>query len=645
MPVITLCNGTSKSYKKAVSLKKIIKDLYPITERKNFIAGSIDKKIVDLETLITENSVINLIHQDNENFLKMVRYTCIQLLNYVLKQMWPSIKLAGGQVSGANFFCDFYYSKSLNKYDLNNISKNMSDKISLKYNIFEKKASKKWIFSILKENDENYQIDIMKENFTKSELINICYHQNYFEVCFSSPVPNISFCRNFIIQDISGVYWKNNRKNKMLQRIHGVAWASKNQLLHYMDSLKKFEKRDHRKIAKRLKLYHIQKNSPGMIFWHPNGFVIFQELKKFIRSKLKKYLYTEVKSPIVIDRSLWEKSGHWTFYKKSIFVTKSENQEYCIKPMNCPGHVQIFKQGIKSYKDLPIRISEFGSCHRKEASGSLHGLMRVRGFTQDDAHIFCTKEQVKSELNCCIKILFELYNSFGFKKITVKFSTRPIKRIGKDELWDQAEKDLESVLIENNLPFVYQKGEGAFYGPKIEIILEDSLKRLWQCGTIQLDFYLAKKLNAFYIDTNNIRKTPIIIHRAFLGSIERFIGILIEEYNGRLPVWLSPTHVVIVTISKKNIEFAKKVFKFLKFNNIRTICDITDSSIKLKIRTYITQYIPYLVICGDLEEKNNFLTIRLRSGKQITQKKIDVFVTQIKKIIFNRSHCDLKKGD
>lgn len=645
MPVITLCNGISKTYKRAVSLKKIIKDLFPISQGKQFIAGFIGKKIIDLNTLIINDSMIILINQNDKKFLSMVRYSCMQLLNYVLKQMWPSIQLAGGKISDSGFFCDFYSASSLNRYDLQNISKNMLDKVALKYDIVKKKVSSRWLLSYLKENNENYQLDILKEDLIPSKRINVYFHEKYFEFCSMPVVPNISFCSNFIIKDISGAYWKNNEENKMLQRIHGIAWASKDQLSYYMSARKKLEKRDHRKIAKRLNLYHIQKNSPGMIFWHPNGFIIFQELKKFIRIKLKKYLYNEVKSPIIIDKSLWEKSGHWKFYKNSIFITSSENQDYCIKPMNCPGHVQIFKQGIKSYKDLPVRISEFGSCHRNEASGALHGLMRVRGFTQDDAHIFCTNEQVKFELNDCIKILFELYNTFGFKNITVKFSTRPIKRIGKDTLWDQAEKDLEAVLIENKLPFVYQKGEGAFYGPKIEIVLEDSLKRLWQCGTIQLDFYLACQLKAFYIDENNIRRSPIIIHRAFLGSIERFIGILIEEYNGRLPVWLSPIHAVVISVSRKNIYFVKKISNILKINNIRTIYDTTESSINFKIRTYVTKYIPYLLICGDLEEKNNFLTIRLRSGRQVKVQKIDSFISKIKKIISDRKCYDFNEEE
>ncbi|AEH39671.1 threonyl-tRNA synthetase [Buchnera aphidicola (Cinara tujafilina)] len=645
MPVIMLCNGISKTYKRAVSLKKIIQDLYPVTEHKNFIAGSINKKIIDLNTLIICDSVITLIKEDDKKFLSMIRYTFIQLLNYVLKEMWPSIQLAGGKISDSGFFCDFYCPVSLNKSDLKNISTNMSDKIALKYNIIKKKYVKIGFFLFLKKNNEKYKLDIIKEKLIQSKTINICYHEKYFEEYDISPVPNISFCSHFIIKNISGVYWKNNKKKYNVTAYSWYCVGIKNQLLNYIFSLKKFEQRDHRKIAKRLNLYHIQKNSPGMIFWHQNGFIIFQELKKFIRIKLKKYLYYEVKTPIVIDKSLWKKSGHWKFYKNSIFVTKSENQEYCIKPMNCPGHVQIFKQGIKSYKDLPIRIAEFGSCHRNEASGSLHGLMRVRGFTQDDAHIFCTNEQVKTELNFCIKILFELYNTFGFKKITVKFSTRPIQRIGHDKLWDQAEKDLESVLIENKLPFIYQKGEGAFYGPKIEIVLEDSLKRLWQCGTIQLDFYLAKQLKAFYIDKNNIRNFPIIIHRAFLGSIERFIGILIEEYNGRLPVWLSPVHAVVMSISQKNINFVKKVTKSLIKNSIRVISEISENSINFKIRTYVMQYIPYLLICGDIEEKNNCLTIRLRSGRLIKMQKIDDFIKKIKEIIFNRSCYDFDRED
>lgn len=640
MSVVISCNGVSKIYKRAVSIKKIIRDLYPIEQQSSFVACLINRKIVVLDTVIHNDASIIMIDENNKKFLNMIRFTCIQLLNKILKKIWPNLQLAGGKITDSGFYCDFYYSQKLTKKDLKNISDEMHEKISLKYNIFEKKICKDKFIAILKKQNEIYQIDIIQEKLINLNMVKTYSHENYIEFCNHSQLPNIVFCSNFYLQEISGAYWKNNKKNKMLQRIHGIAWSSNRKLLQYINFLKESEKRDHRKIAKKLNLYHIHKNSPGMIFWHHNGLIIFNQLKKFIRNTLIKYNYEEVKSPILIDKSLWKKSGHWKFYRSSIFTTNTDNGQYCIKPMNCPGHVQIFKQGIKSYKDLPVRISEFGSCHRDEPSGALHGLLRVRGFTQDDAHIFCTKDQVKSELNNCIKILFELYKTFGFKKITVKFSTRPIKRIGDDNLWDQAEKDLKSVLIENNLSFCYQKGEGAFYGPKIEIALEDNLKRIWQCGTIQLDFYLAHKLNAFYIDKNNVRIKPIIIHRAFLGSIERFIGILIEEYNGHFPIWLSPIQVVVLSISENNIDFVKKVTGLLKKNDIRTIFDISKNSINFKIRTYIMKYIPYILICGDRESKNNFLTIRLRSGKQLYKQNINKFVIKIRQQIIDRSKKD-----
>ncbi|VFP85692.1 Threonine--tRNA ligase [Buchnera aphidicola (Cinara pseudotaxifoliae)] len=639
MPIIISCNGVDKSYTEVVTVKKILKDIYP-THTSSFVAGLVDNKLVALNTIISKNSTIVMIDDSNQKFLSQVKRSCIQLLHRVLKEIWSDVKIANSCITDVGFFCDIDMSYILKKQDLQKISKKMLKKISTEYKIFVKNISISDFLDFLNKNNETYQIDIFREKCKKKNAVDVCYHEDYCEFHDHSQVSNIKFCRYFILQDVSGAYWDNNKNNKMLQRIHAIVCTSKYQLLRFLSVLEELKKRDHRKIAKLLDLYHIQKDSPGMIFWHKNGYIIFRQLEQFIRDHLVRHNYEEVKSPIIIDKSLWEKSGHWEYYNASIFVTKSENREFCIKPMNCPAHVQIFKNKLQSYKDLPIRISEFGSCHRQESSGSLHGLMRVRGFTQDDAHIFCTQKQIKKELNNCIHLLLDLYNTFGFKKVIIKVSTRPVKRIGSEKTWNQAEEDLEYVLKKNNLPFQYQVGEGAFYGPKIEIALEDTLQRIWQCGTIQLDFYLAQKLNAFYINKNNIKKKPIIIHRALLGSIERFIGILLEEFSGKLPIWLCPVQVIVISVSTSHTLYVQKMVQKLLLHDIRVIFDTTNTSIGLKIRSSIIQNIPYILICGDKEIQNKYITIRNRFSNKQCKSTIDSFIKNIKNNIKNRSIQD-----
>uniref|UniRef100_A0A451DF10 Threonine--tRNA ligase n=1 Tax=Buchnera aphidicola (Cinara pseudotsugae) TaxID=2518978 RepID=A0A451DF10_9GAMM len=639
MPIVISCNGVDKSYTKTVTVKKILEDFYP-THTSSFVAGLVNNKLVTLNTIISKNSTIIMIDDNNQKFLSQVKRSCIQLLHRVLKDIWLDVKIANSCITEFGFHCDIDMSYVLRKKDLHEISKRMLEKISTAYKIFVKRVDTLDFLDFLQNNNETYQIDIIRKKHSSKSTINVCYHEDYCEFYDHSQVSNIKFCKNFLLQDVSGAYWNSNKNNKMLQRIHVVICTSKHQLLKFLSVSKEIKKRDHRKIAKLLDLYHIQKESPGMIFWHKNGYVIFRQLEQLIRDYLIRHHYEEVKSPIIIDKSLWEKSGHWKYYNTSIFVTKSENREYCIKPMNCPAHVQIFKNKLQSYKDLPIRISEFGSCHRQESSGSLHGLMRVRGFTQDDAHIFCTQEQIKKELNDCIYLLLNLYNTFGFKKIFVNFSTRPIKRIGSEQIWNQAEKDLEYVLKKNNLSFQYQSGEGAFYGPKIEISLEDNLQRRWQCGTIQLDFYLAQQLNAHYIDKNNVKKNPIIIHRALLGSIERFIGILLEEFRGKLPIWLCPIQVNVIGVSTLHFSYVQKIVQKLLLHNIRVIFDITNTSIGFKIRSSIVQNIPYILICGDKEIQNKYITVRNRFSNKQYKSTINIFIKNITNNIKNRSIQD-----
>ncbi|HXK00526.1 MAG TPA: threonine--tRNA ligase, partial [Buchnera sp. (in: enterobacteria)] len=511
------------------------------------------------------------------------------------------------------------------------------DLVKNNFNIMKKLVTWKYARDLFLSRNETYKVYILDNVLQNEKMIEIYYYKDYVDICTGIQVTNIKFCRFFKLQTISGAYWQGNRKNKMLQRIYGTAWSNKNQLKKHIINIEIAKERDHRIIAKKLDLYHMQDEAPGMIFWHHNGWIIFKELENFVRNNLKKYHYQEVKTPFMMDKTIWEKSGHLKNYQESIFMTSSENRHYCIKPMNCPGHIQIFNQKLRSYRDLPMRIAEFGSCHRNEPSGALHGLMRIRGFTQDDAHIFCTEDQIKQEINNCIKMIYDLYNSFCFKNISVKLSTRPEKRIGKDEIWDHAEQSLVEVLQENNLLFEYQVGEGAFYGPKIEFSLHDSLARVWQCGTIQLDFYLPTSLNALYINKNNEYQVPVMIHRAILGSIERFIGILIEEYKGCFPVWLSPIQVVIMAINDNQIDYVNQLNKELSQKGIRCLSDFRNDRINFKIREHILNKIPYILICGNQEVQNNTVSIRTRLGKKINNCNIDSFVEKLKQDICNHS--------
>lgn len=642
MPVIRFCDGSQQVYKHSISLREIIENKKP-SIIKSLIAVSVNNNFLNLDTLITEDSSLLFISKKDHEALNIIRYSCIQLLNYAAKKTWPLCKIGEGNITKNGFYCDIEFQNNFMEKDLFILEKNMKSLVEREYPILNQNISLDEAIALFKEKSEIYKIHLIKKNVNKYNNISIYYHENYFDIGIGMQVFNIKFCKYFKLQKFGGVYWKNNHKNKILQRIYGTAWLSKKELDKHLIYINELQKRDHRKIGKLLDLYHMQEESPGMIFWHNNGLIIFNELEKFVREKLKEYHYQEVKTPLLIDKSIWQKSGHWDNYKDAIFTTLSEHREYCIKPMNCPGHVQIFNSGLKSYRDLPIRMAEFGSCHRNESSGSLHGLMRVRNFTQDDAHIFCTREQIRFEINNCIKMIYDLYSIFNFKKILVKFSTRPKKRIGDESIWDQAEKDLSDVLIENNINFEHQAGEGAFYGPKIEFVLQDSLDRNWQCGTIQLDFYLPTRLNSFYINEYNDRNTPIIIHRAILGSIERFIGILIEESSGNLPTWLSPVQVVILNINKSHIDYTRKLVKYFSDINIRVELDLRNEKIGFKIREHTLRRIPYILICGEKEIKSKKISVRSRNGYDFGIIDINFFIKKLQKEICTRSFYQMEE--
>ncbi|WP_343183169.1 threonine--tRNA ligase [Buchnera aphidicola (Neophyllaphis podocarpi)] len=637
MLVITLINGKKYFYNTPIKLIDIAKEIFP-NFQKICLAGTINGVLCDLDTYIKQNSKVSIITlTDIFNSLKIIRYSCCSILGCAIKQLWPDTKLVEYSITDKGFYYDIDHYHNFTIHDLNVIKDRMNNIITDKCIFIKKVVSYEKAFSIFKSLNENYKLYLLKNLYSTNKDICIYTLDNYIDIVNHVMVPDLRFCKNFILEKVSGAYWMGISTNKMLQRIYGTAYSSSKELNLYLDRLKQINKRDHRKISSKLNLFHIQENAPGVVFWHHNGYLIFKELKKFIREKLSKYKYLEVKSPLILDKDIWNRTGHLENYKESIYITSTDNKDYCIKPMNCPGHVQIFNNKLHTYKDLPVKISEFGICHRYEKSGALHGLMRLREFTQDDAHIFCTLKQIHTEINNCIDLFYEIYSVFGFQNLFFKFSTRPKKRIGNNEIWNKAEQDLIKSLNEKNINFELQEGEGAFYGPKIELILTDSLDRTWQCGTIQLDFLLPSILNSFYIDKYNKRKIPVIIHRAILGSLERFIGILIEEYAGSFPVWLAPVQVVIINIHDNQSNYVIKLTNLLLYHGIRVKSDLRKETVGFKIRDHASFFVPYILICGKKELEDNKVTIRLRSGKNIGMLDIEIFIQKIKKEILERS--------
>jgi threonyl-tRNA synthetase len=544
--------------------------------------------------------------------------------------------MAIGPTIDNGFYYDIDLDRSLTQEDLDAIEKRMLELAKTNYDVVKKTVSWQEARDTFEARGETYKIEILDENISKDDKPGLYHHEEYVDMCRGPHVPNMKFCQHFKIMKVAGAYWRGNSDNKMLQRIYGTAWADKKQLKAYLKRLEEAEKRDHRKIGKALDLWHWQEEAPGMVFWHNDGWSIYRELEDFVREKLREYSYEEVKGPLMMDRGLWEKSGHWDKYSDAMFTTESEKREYAIKPMNCPGHVQIFNQGLKSYRDLPLRMAEFGCCHRNEPSGALHGLMRVRGFTQDDAHVFCTEEQVMDEVSACIKMVYDTYSTFGFENIAVKLSTRPEKRIGDDEMWDKSEKALADALKANGIEFEYLPGEGAFYGPKIEFTLYDCLDRAWQCGTVQLDFALPGRLGATYVAENNERKTPVMIHRAILGSIERFIGILTEEYAGLFPTWLAPKQVVIMNITDKQADYVQEIVQKLNKLGIRACADLRNEKIGFKIREHTLKRIPYLLVVGDKEVEQQEVAVRTRKGEDLGKFSVEDFIAKVSEEIKNR---------
>ncbi|WP_269605065.1 threonine--tRNA ligase [Prochlorococcus marinus] len=640
MPIITLPDGSEKNYESSVTIEKIAADIGPGLA-KAALAGRVNGNLLDTCIPITNDAEIQIITSKDNEGLEIIRHSFAHLLGHAVKQLYPEAKMAIGPVIEDGFYYDISYKDTFTPVDLEKIEKRIKELINKDYDVDVEVVSPEKATQVFSERGEIFKLDIIK-NIPKDEIIKLYKHEEYIDMCRGPHVPNTRHLRAFKLMKVSGAYWRGDSNNEMLQRIYGTAWKNSKDLKEYINRIEEAEKRDHRKLGKKLSLFHFQEEAPGMIFWHPNGWTIYRVLQDFIRESISKYDYQELKSPQIVCRSLWEKSGHWDKFKEDMFTTTSENKEYAIKPMNCPCHVQVFNQGLKSYRDLPIRLSEFGSCHRNEPSGALHGLMRVRNFVQDDGHIFCTNEQIQEEVQSFIDLVFEVYKAFGFNSILIKLSTRPEKRVGSDEVWDKSEKALSDALDSKGLDWSLLPGEGAFYGPKIEFSLKDCLNRVWQCGTIQVDFSMPERLNSSYIDVDGKKQPPVMLHRAILGSFERFIGILIENYSGNLPIWLCPLQIVVMGITDRNndacLDTKSKLIKY----GFRASVDTRNEKVGFKIREHTMQRIPFLIIIGDKEEENNEISVRTREGKDLGKMTLDKFKLIMDKSISQKSLVESK---
>ncbi|RLV57965.1 threonine--tRNA ligase [Parashewanella curva] len=636
MPVITLPDGSKREFAQPVSTYDVAADIGSGLA-KACIAGRVNGELKDACDIIEADSELSIITAKDDEGLEILRHSCAHLLGHAIKQLWPDVKMAIGPVIDNGFYYDVDLDHKLTQEDIDALEKRMLQLAKTNYNVVKKVGSWQTARDTFEARGETYKMQILDENISQDSTPALYHHEEYIDMCRGPHVPNMKFCHHFKLMSVAGAYWRGDSNNKMLQRIYGTAWADKKALKAHLNRLEEAAKRDHRKIGKQLDLYHMQEEAPGMVFWHNDGWSIFRELETFVRTKLVDYEYDEVKGPMIMDRVLWERSGHWDKYSEAMFTTHSEARDYALKPMNCPGHVQIFNQGLKSYRDLPLRMAEFGCCHRNEPSGSLHGLMRVRGFTQDDAHVFCTDDQVQQEVSKCIKMVYDTYSTFGFEDIVVKLSTRPEKRIGDDNMWDRAEEALKQALANNNIKYDILEGEGAFYGPKIEFTLHDCLDRAWQCGTVQLDYALPSRLGATYVAEDGSRQTPVMIHRAILGSLERFIGILIEEYAGRFPTWLAPTQAVVMNITDKQADYVQEIIGLFKKQGIRASSDLRNEKIGFKIREHTLRRVPYLLVVGDQEMENREVAVRTRDGKDLGKLSIDAFAAKIREQISLRS--------
>ncbi|MDJ0654872.1 MAG: threonine--tRNA ligase [Xanthomonadales bacterium] len=634
MPSITLPDGSQRQFDHPVSIADIAADIGPGLA-KAALAGKVDGKLVDTSHVIDSDAEVAIVTDRDEEGLEVIRHSCAHLMAQAVKRLFPEAQVTIGPVIEDGFYYDFHFPKGFKPEDLEKIEAEMAKVVSEAFQVERTEMPRDEAVEYFRDMGEEYKARIIAD-IPSDEPISLYRQGDFIDLCRGPHIPSTDRIKAFKLMKIAGAYWRGDSNNEMLQRIYGTAWGNKKDLKAYLHRLEEAAKRDHRKLATQLDLFHLQEAAPGMVFWHDHGYRIWLEVENYIREKLKVNGYQEIKTPMIVDRALWEKSGHWDKFREHMFTTESENRDYAVKPMNCPCHVQIYNSNLHSYKELPLRMAEFGSCHRNEPSGALHGLMRVRNFIQDDAHIFCTEEQIKSEVDRFHELVREVYADFGFHDIIVKLSTRPEKRVGSDEIWDKSEAALAEVLDEKGVDWELQPGEGAFYGPKIEYSLKDSLGRVWQCGTMQVDFSMPGRLDATYIDDNSEKQTPVMLHRAILGSLERFIGILIEEYAGALPVWLSPVQAVVMNITDRQEAFCQQVQQTLSQQGFRVDSDLRNEKIGYKIRERTLQKVPCLLVVGDREVESGSVAVRLRDGQDLGVMTVESFAALLRGAVEKR---------
>ncbi len=643
MPVITLPDGSQREFDRPVSVMAVAQDIGPGLAKAT-LAGKVNGELVDASYEITDDTNLAIVTSKDEEALGLMRHDAAHIMAQAVQELFPGTQVTIGPAIENGFYYDFARDKAFTDDDLKVVEDRMREIVKRDLPIEREVIDRDAAIKVFTQMGETYKVKIIQDIIPEGEEVSIYRQGGWFDVCRGPHLPSTGkLGKGFKLMKVAGAYWRGDSNNEMLTRIYGTAWPDKKQLNQYLHRLEEAQKRDHRKLAKRLDYFHMQEEAPGMVFWHEKGWSIYLSVQQYIRDKLRQHDYKEIHTPQIVDRTLWEKSGHWDKFGDMMFTTHSENRDYAIKPMNCPCHIQVFNQGLKSYRDLPLRLAEFGSCHRNEPSGTLHGLMRVRNFVQDDAHIFCTEDQLQDEVSAFIDLVYEVYADFGFTNIQVALSTRPDQRVGDDAAWDKAEKALEVALNNKKLNWILQPGEGAFYGPKIEFVLRDCLGREWQCGTMQVDFSMPGRLDAQYIAADDSRQVPVMLHRAILGSVERFIGILIEEHEGKFPLWLAPVQAVILNITDKQAEFARKMQKNLTDKGFKVELDLRNEKIGYKIREHIIQRVPYMLVIGDRELETNTVAVRTRDGEDLGAMSIDDVVSRFSSEIACRGHAVLEE--
>ncbi len=624
---ITLPDNSRREFPGPVSVAEVAQSIGPGLAKMT-VAGKVDGRLVDASDVIDHDARLQIITPKDDEGLEIIRHSTAHLVGHAVKQLYPTAKMVIGPVIDEGFYYDISYERPFTPEDMVAIEARMRELISQDYDVVKKMTPRAEVIEVFKSRGEDYKLRLV-EDMPDEQAMGLYYHQEYVDMCRGPHVPNTRFLKVFKLTKLAGAYWRGDAKNEQLQRIYGTAWADKKQLDQYIQRIEEAEKRDHRKLGKELDLFHIDEVAPGVVFWHPKGWAIWQQVEQYMRGIYRDTGYWEVKGPQILDKSLWEKTGHWQNYRDNMFTTESEKREYALKPMNCPGHVLIFKSDLRSYRDLPLRYGEFGQCHRNEPSGALHGIMRVRGFTQDDGHIFCTEDQILDECIAYTEQLQKVYADFGFTDILYKVATRPENRVGSDELWDKAEHAVMESLRRSGVDFIISPGDGAFYGPKIEYTLRDAIGRQWQCGTMQVDFNTAERLSGEYVTESSDRAHPVMLHRAIVGSLERFIGMLIEHHSGALPAWLAPVQVAVLNISEGQADYAAQVAKTLQNQGLRVQLDLHNEKITYKIRKHSLQKLPYILVVGDKEKEAGAVAVRARGNQDLGAMSLESFVQRL----------------